>query len=690
MNKKLPLAVSLLFLAVVGCSKTPVESETTKPTEEPVSEKIVECTITFYVGNSVYSTSKVNQGNKVTKPADPTKEGYLFTGWYTSELCLEGEKFDFDKNVINDNISLYAGFEEDLSKAFVTVLFDLNGGSWQGENSVTVKKGMTVSEPVRPTKDGYEFVGWSLTKDDETHLFDFTTPINENITLHAVYHEIIITPLYKVEASSQDSLANQANCAVDGNEATYWKAADKERQTLLIDLESVKEVKEVSQEFNDLNTWDFVIEGSLDNVNYATLLHNEAKTSGTKYSTSVIGFYRYIRLTIEKSEVVATSKEFAVSYTSLEHGTNIAYGMKGISDCHAGGFEPEKMFDGDLGNYHCASGNHANHYMGIDANKNFYIENVELNFPDSTDHKFIIDYRLPDSSWKNLEGGDFNENTEAKDQFTIPVNAELSAMLVHYNGNSTDNWPAMKEMRAYGFKDFTTVANNEVKDNKDVYDCNSLSYISRIALNNKEGTNRKIEISIDGKTWKNVDMNQVEGEFILVNEDARYVRYSDERGEITKGNLKIYGIQYYRNVAMLTNPSATTRSGDSGFWENMMTFNKDCAQASGRFYCTGVFNNVEEIKLDLGNMAYVESIKYQFQDETTENIQCLKLEVSKNGTDYQTLFDNLANPSSGKTYVVKTTEETKKFRHLRITVQLLNNWTNCNTLELFGIGNPVL
>ena len=56
-------------------------------------------------GDGSSSSSAVFKGNKLVKPADPTREGYTFAGWYTDEACTEA--YDFDAAVTAD-ITLYA------------------------------------------------------------------------------------------------------------------------------------------------------------------------------------------------------------------------------------------------------------------------------------------------------------------------------------------------------------------------------------------------------------------------------------------------------------------------------------------------------------------------------------------------------------------------------------------------------
>lgn len=71
-------------------------------------------TVTFNV-DGITSNVEVLENNKVTKPNDPTKEGYVFKGWY--ENLSDSKSFDFDTE-ITSNITLYALFEESIEDLY--------------------------------------------------------------------------------------------------------------------------------------------------------------------------------------------------------------------------------------------------------------------------------------------------------------------------------------------------------------------------------------------------------------------------------------------------------------------------------------------------------------------------------------------------------------------------------------------
>lgn len=139
----------------------------------PTVEK---CTITFNSnGGSAVKSQTVKPGGKVTKPANPTKTGHAFKGWYSDKGCKTA--FNFNTQV-KSNVTLYAKWEANKVK----VTFNANGGS-----TVTAQQvgyGSKAKAPTAPTRRGYDFEGWYSDK-GLTKAYDFKTAVKSNITLYA-------------------------------------------------------------------------------------------------------------------------------------------------------------------------------------------------------------------------------------------------------------------------------------------------------------------------------------------------------------------------------------------------------------------------------------------------------------------------------------------------------------------------
>ncbi len=70
-----------------------------------------DCIVHFETnGGSQIDSQSVLYGEKITKPQDPVREGYWFTGWYRD--VNRTEPWDFEKDVVQGNMTLYAGWDE--------------------------------------------------------------------------------------------------------------------------------------------------------------------------------------------------------------------------------------------------------------------------------------------------------------------------------------------------------------------------------------------------------------------------------------------------------------------------------------------------------------------------------------------------------------------------------------------------
>jgi uncharacterized repeat protein (TIGR02543 family) len=114
----------------------------------------------------------VVSGEQVAKPADPTKAGHIFSGWYNGQTS-----WDFSAGV-TQAITLTAHWTE----AF-TVTFNTNGGS--AIAPLTVAKDSSVYLPnYQTTKDGNVFDGW-YTDEELTTPAGYNLTVTEDLTLYA-------------------------------------------------------------------------------------------------------------------------------------------------------------------------------------------------------------------------------------------------------------------------------------------------------------------------------------------------------------------------------------------------------------------------------------------------------------------------------------------------------------------------
>ena len=102
-------------------------------------------------GGSTVPVKNVLNGQKAIKPADPTREGYTFDGWYTEEACAN--PYDFATPVQNA-LTLYAKWKINQ----YTITFKPENGD--KDTTITQDYGTAVTAPANPTKTGYTFAGW--------------------------------------------------------------------------------------------------------------------------------------------------------------------------------------------------------------------------------------------------------------------------------------------------------------------------------------------------------------------------------------------------------------------------------------------------------------------------------------------------------------------------------------------------
>ena len=140
----------------------------------------------------------------IRQPAEPTREGYTFAGWYwVSDLSgytdeqKELNKVDFSQSVAGkDHVTVFAQWTKNQEQNDHAVMYVANGG--QFATGETFQQGITDSDgvmrqPAAPTREGYTFDGWYWHADysgytDEQKAadkVDFSRPVQSDVNIYA-------------------------------------------------------------------------------------------------------------------------------------------------------------------------------------------------------------------------------------------------------------------------------------------------------------------------------------------------------------------------------------------------------------------------------------------------------------------------------------------------------------------------
>ena len=122
---------------------------------------------------------EIQENGKATRPADPTKTGYVFDNWHIDSP--EGNVWDFGTAVTGD-MTLYAKWRDPL------VTFDSQGATTEATpTSKTVTSPATTVDalPTEPVKTGYIFDGWYTAVSGGGTKFTESTEVTGDMTLYA-------------------------------------------------------------------------------------------------------------------------------------------------------------------------------------------------------------------------------------------------------------------------------------------------------------------------------------------------------------------------------------------------------------------------------------------------------------------------------------------------------------------------
>ncbi|MBE6136797.1 MAG: hypothetical protein E7176_00170 [Erysipelotrichaceae bacterium] len=183
--KKRKLLVGLLAAsAAIGLASCDKDKSVDEPTNDSTNQddEVTSYTVTFNsVGGSNVAKATTNADGKVAKPADPSKEGYTFGGWYTDAEYKT--VFNFDTK-LTANTTLYAKWVEVAATTY-TVQFYV-GDTQFGDDVIVEEEDLVAFPNTNPTDPYKNFAGW-VTESGAS--FSASTPIMADTKLYAKWEK---------------------------------------------------------------------------------------------------------------------------------------------------------------------------------------------------------------------------------------------------------------------------------------------------------------------------------------------------------------------------------------------------------------------------------------------------------------------------------------------------------------------
>ena len=148
---------------------------------EGVSAAHLQFTVTFD-NDGVKTTESIDRGSTLTAPTAPTKEGYLFDGWYYNNNGTQ-TKWDFDKDTVHRAMTLTAQWKKAYT---VTVENDGNGSASAAPASAAMGEEITLTAT---PNSGYHLKEWRTVSGGVTISNNRFTMPADNVTVKAIFEK---------------------------------------------------------------------------------------------------------------------------------------------------------------------------------------------------------------------------------------------------------------------------------------------------------------------------------------------------------------------------------------------------------------------------------------------------------------------------------------------------------------------
>lgn len=347
-------------------------------------------------GTAPDTVRNLQSGAKVTKPTDPTAEGFVFEGWYKETACTN--EWNFDTDTVTKSTILYAKWTEET----FTFTYDVQGHGTAPAPVTGVKKNAVVQAADDPTAEGFIFLGW-YKEAVCTNEWDFNTDtVTADTTVYA-----------KWEAAHVVTIESAAQFAVDG--LVYFTVPVEGQYRITTDgLIRGKSYK--------LDGGDFIVRYDGETEEYLAKGTHTMNVSTDSAFTATVAFDAYNLPLTDELTYRSTTYQLKVNSLSTTGLHAVAFGT----------FDNDNHDNDDLNNqiraYSIVDGCYlakVGEMNGSGAFKTDY--EVKLKFVTTGNKVTSIEvYEREGTEW----------NTTVAETLTIPVYAKDNVKTVNYTSNS--------------------------------------------------------------------------------------------------------------------------------------------------------------------------------------------------------------------------------------------------------------
>jgi len=203
---------------------------------------VSEFTVTFDSrgGNHIDEITGISKGSTIDLPI-PKRLGYEFIGWFV-DATENAEQF-YKTSKVEKDIKLYAKWEE---ATYVVTFLDYDGTIL---NKQEVKHGLSAIAPNKPTRDGYQFIGWD----------NIFIEVFRDLTITAIYYSNLDYNFLTdaMESIAYNDLSNLKedifleNFTPKNNLPIVWELDNNDGTLdLILDDENNKVIKVIPNEFS--------------------------------------------------------------------------------------------------------------------------------------------------------------------------------------------------------------------------------------------------------------------------------------------------------------------------------------------------------------------------------------------------------------------------------------------------------